>query len=308
LRSNLKRALQSGRASEAQSLLSQLKDEDPLSAETRGLELELLVSTRRWDDASDLADQLLTLFPSSARIHYLAGRIHYQHKNYARAQERFAEANRLHPHWMTHHWLGKTCVQQGNYEQAEALLVGLTAAHPRTRLDLAWLYERRNQPERALEQVEAYLAGHPEDTLARAQQRRLRASLLAAGDLVEEVDSLLGLGEVIEPEVVPTYVQRLLETGHGAEARRFVPRHETQWTPRTAAAVAWVCHGLQAYDLAVRLFLLALPEHTANYKLLTALESAARHAGRIDDVAAAYERLAPAHKRLYGRLRALQKK
>ncbi len=300
--------MQDGRTSEAQGLLAQLRDEDPLSPETRGLELELLIALRRWDEAEELATQLLILFPSSARICYLAGRVQYQRKDYPRAQASFAEAHRLHPHWLTRLWLGKACSQGGDYEQAEALLVDCVAAHPRVRLDLAWLYERRGQPRRALEQVDAYLAQSPEDAFAGAQQRRLRASLLAPSELVAEQDALLELGEEIRPEVVPTYVQRLLETGEGAEARRFVARQETTWTPRIAAAVAWVCHGLQAYDLAVRLFLRALPEHTGSFKLLSALESAARHAGRVDDVAAAYEHLAPTHKTLYGRLRALRSK
>lgn len=299
--------MQGRRVSEALSLLSQLKDEDPLSPETRGLELELMISTRRWNDAAELSHQLLTLFPSSARIRYLAGRVCYQHKDYPSAQEHFEEADRLHPHWLTRYWSGKSSIQRGDYEQAEASLVGLAADHPRARLDLAWLYERRGQPERALEQVEAYLVVSPGDALAGTQQRRLRASLLAPAELVDEVDSLLGLGEAIRPEVVPTYVQRLLESGRGAEARRFVARHGEEWTPRTAASVAWVCHGLQAYDLAVRLFLLALEENAESFKLLSALESAARHAGRLDDVFAHYERLAPAHKNLYGRLRALRR-
>jgi hypothetical protein len=48
-----------------------------------------------------------------------------------------------------------------------------------------------------------------------------------------------------------------------------------------------VCHGLQPYDLAARLFLRALPEHIENHKLLSVLESPARHAGRTGGVAAA---------------------
>lgn len=307
LRANLRRAVQAGQVDEAAGLLARLQEEDPLSPETRGLELELLIAQRRWDDAADLAAQLLMLFPSSARMHYLAGRIQYQRRDYTRAQASFAEANRLHPHWLVRLWLGKTCSQTGDHEQAEALLVECIAAQPRARLDLAWLYERRGQPRRALEQVEAYLARWPADPFARAQQHRLQASLLAPAELVAEQEALIELGEEVRPEVVPTYVQRLIETGHGAEARQFVARQESTWTPRTAAAVGWVCHGLQAYDLAVRLFLRALPEHVGSYKLLSALEAAARYAGRTGEVAAAYERLLPMHKALHGRLRALRR-
>ena len=119
---------------------------------------------------------------------------------------------------------------------------------------------------------------------------------------------LLELDEPIPEGMLPIYVQRLLETGEAAEARRFISRYAGHWELREAAAVAWICHRLQAYDLALRLFLIGLPENTANYKYLSALESAALHCRRLDDVIRDYEGYASQDKRLYGRIKSLKKR
>jgi predicted Zn-dependent protease len=308
LRANLQRCLRSRQHDEAQALLERLKEEEPLAVETRGLELELLIGRERWEEAALLAEQLLALFPSSARVHYLAGRLAYKKKDYARAIERLAEAERLHPHWATRRWLGKAHTQHGDYDRAEALLVGLAEQHPEVAIDLAWLYERRDQPEEALRHLEAHLVRRPDDAFAAARRLRLRARLLSAAEAVAEVGSLLDLGETVPPEIVPTYVQRLLETGQGAAARRYVDEHRAEWAPGTAAAVGWICHRLQAYDLALQLFLLELESHTGDVKYLSAVESAARRCARLVEVVDAYQNLAPREKHLYGRIKALKKR
>lgn len=308
LQRNLKQALQQGHLETAAELLRQLKDDDPLSVATRGLELEVLMARRRWPEAAALAEQLLRLFPASARIQYLAGRIAYQRKDYTAALVHFAEAYRIHPHWSVRRWLGKTQTQRGDYVEAEGLLVGLLAEHPAVGLDLAWLHERRGAPERALRCLQEYLAWRPEDRFAQAQRLRLRASSAAPEELVREVEALEELGEDIAPEVLPAYVQRLLETGRSAEARQFVVEREGQWPPEVAGRVAWVCHRLQAYDLALALFVAGLPAHPNDFKYLSALEAAARRCARVDQVAAAYQALAPEHRHLYGRLKALQRR
>lgn len=308
LRSNLKRALRSGRLSETEGLLEQLKDEDPLSVETRGLELETLIASRRWSDATKLASQLSELYPASARIRYLSARVHYHNKDYLRALEQFAESERIHPHWLSRRWLGKTHTQLGHYQEAEASLIDVCTEHPQVRLDLAWLYERRDDPQRALHYLEEYLTFRPDDEFAKAQRLRLRANVLAADELVAEVELLRDLEETIPAELLPTYVKRLLETGQGAAARQFVEHQSPQWDERTSASVAWECHRLQAYDLALRLFLRGLPAFHRDYKYLSALESAALHCQCAAEVMSAYETLAVDNKRLYGRIKALKKR
>jgi tetratricopeptide (TPR) repeat protein len=308
LRRNLKRSLGQRQIGAAEALLAQLEAEDPLSVETRGSRLEVLMATQRWPEAQVLAEQLLQLFPSSARIHYLAARLFYFQKHYALALQHFTEADRLHPHWSLTRWRGKTQTQRGDYEAAEALLVGLVREHPEVGRDLAWLYERRGEPERALFCLEEYLAVRPGDSSAQAQRLRLRATAAAPEDLLQEVEELHELGEEIAPEMLPTYIQRLLETGRAADARRVVDERLAQWAPETAARVAWVCHRLQAYDLSLRLFLAGLPSHHRDYKYLSALESAARHCRRSDEVARAYRALAAHNPALHGRIRTLERR
>lgn len=308
LRSNLRGALRQGNITHAADIIARLKEEDPLALQTRGLELEYLIAVGHWQQARALALQLLDLHPDSARIHYLAARVHYHDKSYPRALHHFRESERLHPHWLTRRWLGKTQTQLGQYGHAEALLLALLPEHPQANLDLAWLYERREQPQHALKYVQDYLDFRPDDEFAKAQRRRLRSVNLNADELVTEVDTLLELDEEIPAEMLPVYVQRLLETGQGAEARRFIARHAAEWDAKETGALAWICHRLQAYDLSLQLFLNGLPINTGNYKYLSALESAAMHCKRVDDVLDAYERLATQDKRLYGRRKSLARR
>jgi tetratricopeptide (TPR) repeat protein len=309
LRNNLKQALSRGDLHQAEILLGRLKEEDPLSVQTRSLELALLVRAGRWVEAGALAGQLRTLFPSSARIHYLAGRVNYHGKDYVRALEHFEESERLRPDWQARHWLGKTATQLGRFEQAEAVLLELVGDHPQVVADLAWLYERRCDWTRALQYVDQYLKAHPDDAFIQAQQARLRAAALAPDELVEEVDTLQALDEPVPAELLPNYVRGLLETGQGAAARAFVEAHHAQWDARTAASIAWACRKLQAYDLAVTLFLQGLPEHVQkeDYKYLSALEADARRCHREDEVIAAYGPLTQQHDGFYGRIKALEK-
>jgi tetratricopeptide (TPR) repeat protein len=308
IRANLKRALRARHYTPAEGLLEQLKNEDPLSVETRGLELEYLLAVNRWSEASSLALQLLKLFPDSARIHYLAARVNYQAKDYRPALSHFREAQRLYPHWLTRRWLGKTCTQLGLFEEAEAMLIDLPATHPQVGLDLAWLYERRDDPQRALQYLNDYLAWRPEDGFAKAQRLRLQATTLSPGELVEEVNTLMELDEPVPLGLLVPYVQRLLETGQSAAVRQFIAQRRPHWEAQVAASIAWVCYHLQAYDLALQLFLQGLPTHAQEYKYLSALEKAAVHCQRVDDVIEAYEALATDEKHLYGRIKTLEKR
>ena len=306
LRRNLTQALKRGQLTQAAAVLERLKDEDPLSVQTRGMELEYLLKAGRREEAGVLVKQLLRLFPGSARIHYLAGRIQYQEKDYAAALGHFSESDRVHPSWSTRRWLGKTYTQLGQLREAEALLMELASGHPDVNIDLAWVYERMDDLIRALSCLDTYLDRHPNDTFAKAQRLRLRSRALPPEELTEEVDTLRALGDDIPPELTITYVQRLLETGKGSEARRFIDESRERLSWRTAASLAWICHQLQAYDVALQLFLVALPAHLRDYKYLSALEFAAGQCRRINEVIDTYECHAEDEKRLYGRIKSLQ--
>ncbi len=307
LRRNLLQALRTCNLGEAESVLQQLKLEAPLSLETRGLELEYLIAANQWSNAKLLAEQLLRLYPDSARIQFFGGRIYYREKAYSRALQCFTESNLIHKHARTQRWIGKTLTQAGHFSQAEGFLLALVDSFPSVSLDLAWLYERSEQPLRALEYVESYLKKYPDDQFAKTQQLRLRSISMEPDALAEDVDTLLDLDENIPPEMLPVYIQNLLTSGNGQVARQFISNHKQKLDGSTAASIAWNCHKLQAYDLALELFIHGLIERSYDVKYLSALESAARHCNRVAELIPHYESLAESEKRLYGRITKLRK-
>ena len=307
LRRNLHQAIYNRHLDDAEALLGQLKQEEPLSLETRGFELDYLIATQQCSDAEIMADQLLRLFPQSARIQYLAGRAYYRVKKYDLALRCFNESKNIHSHWRTLRWLGKTQTQLGQLNEAEATLIAVAAEHFAIDVDLAWLYERMNQPSRALEFIEIHLAKHPDDEFAKTQRLRLRTQTQEPEALSEDVDMLLDLDEEVPVEMLPAYLQNLLESGQGKLARQFVLKHQTQFDEKTAASLGWICYRLQAYDLAMNLFIHGLAKRSNDVKFLSALEASARHCQRVEELIEQYESKAPDAKRLYGRKIQLKK-
>lgn len=307
LRRNLKAAIRSGARRDAADLLERLREEDPLSIETRGLELDFLLLCQHRDEARTLAGQLLRLHPASARVHYLAGRSAYLDRDYATAASRFREADRIHPHDTARRWLGKSLSQVGELAEAESVLTALVASHPPVHRDLAWVYERMEDTEQALHHVKAHLAHYPGDPLASAQRLRLQSRRLGAGELLEEVEALEELGEEVPAELAETYVRRLLETGNGPAARRFVEESTEGMPARELASIAWTCYRLKAFDLALGLFHRILPERLEDVKLLSAIENAAKKCERVPELLERYEVLAREQPKLFGRGKRLAK-
>ncbi len=305
LRRNLARTLREGRLEEASGLLDRLRRLDPLALPTRGLELEYLLVARRTEEAEALARELMDLYPTSARIFFLAGRVAYARRRYEEALERFAEAGRLAPHWRVRYWTGKTLTQLGRLDEAEPILEEVTRERPFTAPALAWLHERRGDVERAIAVLEVHVASRPEDTWAARRLEELRARRMDPERLSQEVEDLLELGDEISPELLAGYVDSLLATGRSREAREAVARAGNTLDRRSALRIAWACHRGGLPDLACALFLRHLPEETANVKLLTALEKDARLSGRLDELMDAYRELAAVEPRLWGRLRRL---
>ncbi|MGH8499100.1 MAG: tetratricopeptide repeat protein [Methylococcales bacterium] len=307
LRRNLKQSLRNRQLCESEDLINQLKTEDPLSLETRGLELEFLIARENWPHAQKLAEQLQRLYPESARIRFLNGRLEYRHKRYDAALYFFEESNRLHPHWITQRWLGKTYTQQGKFEHAEALLLSVLDNQLAVDLDLAWLYERSDQPFRALTYVQSYLEKHPDEPFAKQREIRLKAQTMQPEILSSELSLLLELDEDLPPGMLPAYLNYLLESGQTQSARDFLSKYQVRLDRNTGTSLAWVCYKLQAYDLAMDLFIQALPDKIHDVKYLSALESAARHCNRIAELIPYYENEAVQEKRLYGRIKRLRK-
>jgi len=306
LRRNVQRALRAGRQEEAASALERLRERAPLSLETRAMELEWLIANRRFVEARALAAALLDQFPASAGVHEQAGRIAYHDRGYELALEHFTECERRHASWRVRRWIGKTLSQLKRLDEAEAVLVALHAVKPEAVVtDLAWVYERMGRPERALVLLDAYLERHPENEFATSQRLRIRSRIAPAADLVAEATALLELGEPLPSAMLLAYVERLLELGEGALARQRIAEHASRLEAREALSLGWICHRHHAFDLAVGLFLRALPGRTDDVKLLNTLEADARRSLRVEEVRDAYGALASRHPRLFGRLRVL---
>ena len=306
LRANMRRALRERSRQDAEQIFAQLKREDPLSEETRGLEVELHLLTGRLRDAHALAEQLCRLFPLSARIAYLAGFTAYRIKRYDEAEAHFRESNRIRPHWWTQRWLGKTLTQTGQFDEAEALLLAVREHTPAAWLDFAWLCERRGDLQEALAACERYLALRPGDAFATEQRVRLRASLLESESIIEEANALDALGEDMSDAVFPEYVKRLFATGKTREARSRVVARIGRLDAKTGSKLAWVCYHARAYDLACTLFLDYLANNLSYYKYLNSLEAAARRCGRVPQVLEKYAELSATAPSLHGRAKTLR--
>jgi tetratricopeptide (TPR) repeat protein len=308
LKRTLRAALHRRAWQEAGSVLERLKRADPLSLETRGLELELLVRSGRLAEALGLAAQLTQLFPASGRIHYLAGQLHYRRKAYARAEQHFREGERIYPHPWVRRYLGKTLTQLGRFDEAEAVLARLADEGREVWMDLAWLFERRGDYARALRMIDHRLATRPDDAFAQGHRRRLRAKFVPPAELVQEIETLKAFGEDVPEDLLPEFIGNLLRSGQKQKAREVLERLDPKPAPRLSASLGWVCHQLQAYDLAMGLFLRALPEHWGNPKFLSALERAADRCDRLDELLVLYDRHAPEAKHLYGRAISLRRR
>jgi tetratricopeptide (TPR) repeat protein len=303
---NMKRALSRGDLAEAGDILSRLQKEDPLSRETRGFELEYCLLSDRLDEAQRLSSQLCRMFPDSARIWLLAGKVAYRQKRYVDAETSFRESHRLYSSDQTELWLGKTLTQMGRLDEAESLLTSVRTRLDQAWLALGWLYERKADLDAALFAYESYARLHPDHSYAAEQIVRVKARALDPDSLIEEVERRADFGEEITGGLYSEYVEKLLETGQGQRAREEVRSGLDRIDSKTAVRIAWSCYRRQIYDLATDLFLRSLEENTSNVKYLTALESAAAKCNRIAEVAEAYERLTASTPRLYGRLRTLK--
>ncbi len=292
----------------ASSLLAELRDEDPLSVETRGLELEYMICRKNYDEARPLADQLVHLFPGSARIHYLAGRLAYAQRRYSDAASLFRESQRIYPHWFTQLFLAKSLTQKGDFDEAEAFLNQLVGDHPTARRDLSWLHERQGNYRRACQEMDEVVQAFPDDEFARKSQQRLRGLCLAPEEIVHELESLRELGETVDENLLPQFVDGLLRTGQGDEARQLVRDSLHDLATPTVLRIAWLCYRLQAFDLSFELFCRALDQRSRDVKMLTALETSARHCNRLAELATRYRELAEQEPHLYGRWRKITAK
>jgi tetratricopeptide (TPR) repeat protein len=308
LRENMRRTLSDGRLHDAEEILARLKQEDPLSQETRGFELELAFNANRLAEAAALARQLCRLFPESGRIAFLSGKIAYRLKDYKQAESHFRESHRLYPHWASRYWLGKTYTQAGRLDEAEGLLLEARERTANALVELAWLYERRNDLQAALKAYDEFLAINPNHSFAVEQRLRIKARMIEPESLIEELGTLKELGEDVPSALLPEYVEKLFDTGRTLEAREQILSSTELLDARTGSRIAWVCYKAKAYDLACTLFLAHLRANLHYHKYLNALEASAERCGRIPQVQEAYRSVADEVRSFYGRLKSLERK
>ncbi len=307
MRRNAFRALREGRLDDAAEAVEALRAEDPMSLQTRGLELELLLREGKVEEASALAEQLCVLFPRSSRVQYLAGRAAYKERDYARAERCFSESDALHPHWKARRWLGKTLSQGRRLGEAEAILREISRDHPVCHRDLAWVHERRGEIEQALAALDACAEAFGQDESLRTSRERLAARRLGASELIDEVETLEALGEELGDELVPEVFAALLSRAEEPKARELALSRLDRLHPSKVVSMGWAARDNLAWDLATDLFLHAFSHIRANMKMLACLEKCARSSARLAEVVEAYEEHAPAQPSLYGRARNLRR-
>lgn len=302
-------ALSGGRLDEAAALLDRLRDVEPLAEGTLALHLELLVRSGRLDDAAHTADDLVVAFPASGRIRHWAGRAAARLHRWGSAALHFEEALRLEPGWTNELWLGKSLTQTGCFDRAEPLLVRVVEQRPSMCMELAWLYERMGDLPRAIRHAEDRLRLAPGDGFATERLLRLKAAAAMPDLVVQEVEGLERLGERVPEAILPRSLEALLQLGRTEAAAALVRDRilSPDVAPATVRSAAWVAYRAQEWAPAWLLFERVMATDLSRRGFLQALERTARMAGRIEDLVARYERLAPDNHNLYGRARRLRR-
>ena len=308
LKRNIKQWLQQSQLQRVEDGLIELKVLDPLSLETRGLDLEWLVARRDYAQAEQVSKQLLNLFPQSSRIHYLSGKLAYRQKHYTRALTAFEQSYRLHAHWSIEWFIAKTLTQSGHFERAEPLLLRLVTQHPVCLLDLAWLYERKQQYSKALSKVEQYLKFYPQNNFARKKLQGLQVHQLSTRQLVEEVQTLNEFDANIPSDLLSEYISDRLSHGDSKAIRQWLNSHLQNIKPGDALQPGWACFHGNAFDLAYTLMVREFSSQHENDKYRRALETSAERSGQLEELIDVYQQYTEHDPRFFGRIVKLSKR
>ena len=304
---NFRSAINRADLEEAEAIVARLQEEAPLAIATRGMELELLIERRLFDEAAPLAEQLCRLHPDSGKIFFLAGKLAYRQREYPVAETRLRESFRLHPHWKSRYWLGRTMTALNRFDEARSLLESVVEAHPFVQADLAWLFERSKDFPRAIACCEAVLKREPDHERARTQLARLKAQELQPEDLVEELEGLNALGETIPHHLLAGYVERLFQMGRTQEARTVIETLDKTLQHHIRTNIAWACYHSQAYDLAFQLFLEVLPHNLKRVSFYASLQFSAEKVHQIPLLIERFSEFAEMDRGLFGRIKKLER-
>jgi len=142
-----------------------------------GLDLTMV---GKFDEAQRELEQAARLKPDSAEIHYFLGRIHYTRNAFLLAKQEFEQAIRLDPAYMkAYDNLGLTMEGMGddkaalvNYEKAFELMERQGRQSEWPYINVCAMYNRRNEPARALEYCQKAIAVNPKNDRASFEAAR----------------------------------------------------------------------------------------------------------------------------------------
>jgi tetratricopeptide (TPR) repeat protein len=133
-----------------------------------------LVMVGKNDEAQLEMEQAARLEPDSAEIHYFLGRIHFTRTAYQLAKQEFEEAIRLDPSYikaydnlgLTMEGLGDDQAALADFEKAFALMERHGKKSEWPYLNACAMYNRRNEPERALGYCQTAIQINPKNDQA----------------------------------------------------------------------------------------------------------------------------------------------
>lgn len=128
----------------------------------------------KFDEAQRELEEAARLKPDSAEIHYFLGRVHYTRNAFLLAKQEFEEAIRLDPTYMkaydnlglTMEGMGDDKAALANYEKAFQLMERQGRKSEWPYINVCAMYNRRNEPERALEYCQTAIEINPKNDRA----------------------------------------------------------------------------------------------------------------------------------------------
>ncbi|MBZ5514284.1 MAG: tetratricopeptide repeat protein [Acidobacteriia bacterium] len=156
---------------EALSKSLQLNIGDAEAHKILGLDLTMV---GKYDEAQLELEEAARLKPNSAEIHYFLGRIHYTHNAFQLAKQEFEEAIRLDPSYakaydnlgLTMEGMGDDNAALASYEKAFELMARQGQKSEWPYINVCAMYNRRNEPVRALGYCQNATAINPKSVSA----------------------------------------------------------------------------------------------------------------------------------------------
>lgn len=288
-------------------LVDELISESGLNSHSQGLMLECYFELKQLKEGEKLANLLCEQYPESARIHFISGKIFFRLRKYKKAEACFRTNQALFPSFSGTIWLAKALTNQQNFDEARSLLSRLDTSHPLVLQELAWLYERSQNDQKALECYEKALPLERNTKFLNRKVEELRAKLTDHAHFLEEMETLEALDEEIPDHLIKSYFEKQLAKGEQERVRQYYRANKSRFNPKLCNEVGWVCYRAKCYDLSFELFLAYFLHDSTYWKLNNALQKSAEMSGKTGQLVAVFRKLAKKQSNLYGRIKKLEK-